>query len=105
MTIIELSPQEVQEQLAAGKILLIDVREPAEFQDERIAGARSMPLSSFDPHRLPAPGEQAVVFHCGIGKRSAMAIDRCAAAGVGHVTHLRGGLQAWRVAGLPTIAG
>jgi rhodanese-related sulfurtransferase len=34
-----------------------------------------------------------------------MALERCAAAGIGHVTHLKGGLQAWRAAGLPTIGG
>jgi rhodanese-related sulfurtransferase len=105
MTIIELAPEEVQRRLASREIVLVDVRETAEFQAEHIAGARSMPLSTFDPALLPAPESQDVVLHCGIGKRSAMALERCAAAGIGHVTHLKGGLQAWRAAGLPTIGG
>ena len=105
MKIVELSPQEVQAQLKSGKILLVDVREPNEYKAARIEGARLMPLSSFDPKALPSPEAQAVVLHCGIGKRSAMALEKCAAAGVGHVTHMRGGLQAWTAAGLPTVSG
>jgi rhodanese-related sulfurtransferase len=41
-------PTEVATLLRAGKVLLIDVREPAEFQTERIAGALLYPLSTFD---------------------------------------------------------
>lgn len=104
MKITELSPAEVQQALAGGKIMLIDVREPAEFKARRIQGAHSMPLSTFDPGQLPQPKDRAVIFHCGVGRRSAMAIEKCAAAGVAHSTHLRGGLDAWIAAGLPTVS-
>ena len=104
MKITELSPAEVQKALAAGKITLIDVREPAEFKVGRIEGAYSMPLSTFDPTQLPSPTDRVVVFHCGVGRRSAMAIEKCAAASVAHSTHLRGGLEAWLKAGLPTVS-
>ena len=56
--------------LNAGKLLLIDVREPGEFAAERIPGAFLYPLSSFDASALPADGERRVVFHCRSGKRS-----------------------------------
>lgn len=104
MKITELSPAELQQALAAGKITLIDVREPTEFKARRIQGAQSMPLSTFDPRKLPSPAERSVVFNCGVGRRSAMAIEKCAAAGVAHSTHLRGGLDAWIAAGLPTVS-
>jgi len=45
----DLTPTEVKTALDAGRILLIDVREPAEFAAERIHGALNFPLSTFDP--------------------------------------------------------
>jgi rhodanese-related sulfurtransferase len=61
-----------------------------------------MPLSGFDPAALPGGDATRVVFHCAGGKRSALAVARCRAAGVPADTHLRGGLAAWKAAGLPT---
>ena len=66
---------EVATLLRAGKLLLIDVREPAEFQAERIAGALLYPLSTFDAAALPEDGVRKVVFHCGSGKRSLTAAE------------------------------
>jgi rhodanese-related sulfurtransferase len=100
----ELAPKDVRAGLDRREILLVDVREPPEFAAERIHGALNFPLSTFDPRALPQEGERQVVFQCGSGKRSAMAVERCRAAGLEMNTHLAGGLGAWRAAGLPTIA-
>ena len=97
-----LSPADLTSLMQAHKITLVDVRERAEHDAERIEGAVLYPLSTFDPAKLPA-GE--VVFHCGSGKRSLSAIDRCVAAGAPHASHLRGGIAAWKQAGLPTKRG
>lgn len=99
----ELSPVEVHDQLLRQWIVVVDVREPAEYAQEHIPGAMLMPLSSFDPHALPAPGQRRVVFCCASGKRSAVAIRRCQESAVPATAHLRGGLQAWKAAQLPTI--
>jgi rhodanese-related sulfurtransferase len=99
----ELSPVDVDQLLRDGKILLIDVREPPEYAVERIKGALLFPLSSFDPAALPAAGDGEVVFHCGSGKRSAMAVARCLDRGFDHPAHMVGGIQGWKAAGLPTI--
>jgi len=101
MTIKNLSPQEVAALLAQDAIVLIDVREAGEFASAHIKGARLMPLSSFDPQALPDTGGKPVVFHCGIGGRSAKAVAACQAAGLAHDSHLQGGIQAWAAAGLP----
>jgi rhodanese-related sulfurtransferase len=79
---------------------LVDVREHHEIAAERIPGALAMPLSKFDPANLPK-GE--VVLSCLGGKRSAAALARCQEAGVAVNTHIRGGLMAWKAAGLPTV--
>jgi rhodanese-related sulfurtransferase len=98
---IELEPAEVNAGMAQGKLVLVDVREPNETAAERIPGAVLMPLSQFDPAALPK-GE--VVLTCLGGKRSALALARCREAGVPVKTHMRGGLTAWKAAGLPTTS-
>lgn len=98
----DLSPAQVRGLLDKGEILLIDVREPAEFAAERIHGALNFPLSTFDPRTLPHHADR-IVFQCGSGKRSAMAVQRCQAAGFDVDSHLAGGIAAWRAANLPTV--
>ncbi|HEX5378888.1 MAG TPA: rhodanese-like domain-containing protein [Phenylobacterium sp.] len=100
----DLNPQQVKAALDAHQILLIDVREPAEFAAERIHGALNFPLSTFDPGALPPAGDKLMVFQCGSGKRSAMAVEQCRKAGHAIDTHLAGGIMAWKSAGLPTVS-
>ncbi len=99
-----LEAAEVSRLLHAGKILLIDVREPAEYASERIDGALLYPLSTFDATMLPDDGARKVVFHCGSGKRSLTAAERRLGAGQKHAAHMGGGIAAWKAAGLPVIS-
>lgn len=99
----ELTPAEVHDALRHHKIVLIDVREPGEYVTERIHGALLSPLSTFDPAALPT-GSRRIVLHCGSGKRSAMAVAKCIAAGVPVTAHMAGGITAWKQAGLPTVS-
>jgi rhodanese-related sulfurtransferase len=87
--------------LDAGAAVLVDVRPPAMHAAERIPGARSVPLTpAFDPARLPPAEGRPLVVHCEIGVMSADAARRVAAAGR-EVYDLRGGIVAWKQAGLP----
>jgi rhodanese-related sulfurtransferase len=101
-TITDATPEQVRAWLQAGEILLVDVREANEYAFERIHGALLYPLSTFDPQALPTEGRR-LVLHCAGGKRSLTAAHKLQAAGHGHVTHLAGGIQAWKAAGLPVI--
>jgi len=98
----ELSPAEVSAGLRNGEITLIDVREPHEFAAGRIHGALNFPLSTFDPEALTVPADRVIVFQCGSGKRSALAVERCQQAGVDIDCHLAGGIAEWMAAGLRT---
>ena len=104
MTITNLEPAEVSRMLRERSILLLDVREPAEYEAEHIQGALLYPLSSFDTEMIPVPENLTVVFQCGSGVRSAKALQACAAAGMSFRHHLRGGIQAWKAAGFPTVS-
>ncbi len=99
----EVTALELQAMLAAGSVTLVDVREPNEFVAEHIAGAVNLPLSGFDPSALTATAGNTVVLQCAGGKRSGMALNKCASAKAAIDTHLGGGLAAWKAAGLPTV--
>ena len=101
-TVTNATPEQVNAWLQAGEILLVDVREANEYAFERIHGALLYPLSTFDPKALPTEGRR-LVLQCGSGKRSLMAAHKLQAAGHGDLTHLAGGIQAWKAAGLPVI--
>lgn len=101
----EVTPNELQALIADGSALVVDVRERDEFASGHIAGAVNLPLSRFDPAALPDPGARTLVLNCAGGKRSAMALSKCAVAEAAVDTHLAGGIAAWKAAGLPVTAG
>ncbi len=97
----EVTPRQVHDWLEAGAVLLVDVREPSEYEAEHIAGALLLPMSSLDAQYFPALEGRRVVLHCAIGKRSAVAARMLAAAGH-EVAHMPGGMDAWKDAGYET---
>jgi rhodanese-related sulfurtransferase len=100
--VTEYEPEEVKELLEAGRILLVDVREPMEYAVERIPGAVLYPLSTFEPAHLPADGDRMVVFHCAAGGRSLTAARQRMALGQPGA-HMAGGISQWRSDGLPVV--
>lgn len=96
----ELTPRQLDEMLRAGRAMVVDVREVDEFVAGHIPGAINMPLSGFRASQLPDPGDKLLVLSCAAGRRSAMALEKCAAAQSAVDTHLAGGFGAWRAAGL-----
>lgn len=103
-TLHELEAAEVHALMRAHKAELIDVREPPEFEAERIPGALLFPLSGFEAASLPVDPARRLILQCGTGRRSAMAAQKLFAAGFREATHLKGGITAWKLAGLPTTA-
>jgi rhodanese-related sulfurtransferase len=99
----DLTPTAILDDLKAGRILLVDVREPAEFANERIHGALLHPLSTFEPKSLPVDGSRRVVFQCGSGKRSRKALETFLKATGADAAHMAGGIAAWKSSGLPCI--
>ena len=99
----EFDPVSVRRLIADKKARLIDVREPEERARLFVQGSESMPLSVFDPGKIPASADQLIIFHCHAGARSRKALDRALAGGKGTFAHMRGGVQAWKAAGLPVV--
>jgi rhodanese-related sulfurtransferase len=97
----DLNPEEVARGLTEGTMVIVDVRESREVSVERIAGSLFVPLSMFDPGKIPDPRGRTVVFLCAAGVRSIRASEAAQAAGLPYDAHLMGGLKAWKAAGLP----
>ena len=100
--VTNLPPDEVAAGLRAGKMLLVDVREPNETSTEAYPDAVIVPLSSFDPAAIPDPQGKQVVFACRSGRRSITASVAAQDAGYPYKAHMAGGIIAWKAAGLPT---
>ncbi|MCP5036956.1 MAG: HigA family addiction module antidote protein [Rhodobacteraceae bacterium] len=98
----DVSPAQVQAWLENGEVLLVDVRETSEYEAEYIAGAMLLPLSSLDPEFFPVLPGRKVVLHCAIGKRSEAAAKMLIKAGHTGISHMTGGLNAWKDQGLET---
>ncbi|MGE4411477.1 MAG: rhodanese-like domain-containing protein [Sphingomonadales bacterium] len=99
----EIGPEELRAMIADGVALVVDVREPDEYASGHIEGAVNFPLSRFDPAKVPQEQGKATILQCAGGKRSGMALDRCAQAQAAIDTHLAGGIGAWKMAGLPLV--
>jgi rhodanese-related sulfurtransferase len=97
----DLNPAEVARGLTEGTMVIVDVREPPEVSAERIAGSLFVPLSTFDPRKIPDPQGRTVVFLCAAGVRSIKASQAAQEAGLPYDAHIMGGLKAWKAAGLP----
>ncbi len=92
----EYTPRELQDRLASGgPVLLVDVREVAEWNLVRLPGARLAPLSELDAHLASMPRDRDLVLYCKAGVRSVTAARRLHAAGFTRVWHLSGGLARW----------
>lgn len=89
------------EGLKAGRLRLIDIREPHEHARERIDGALLFPLSQAASANLALDAGATAVFHCKSGMRTAMNGAMLAAKVEGRALILDGGIEAWKRAGLP----
>jgi rhodanese-related sulfurtransferase len=92
----------LREQMERAPPLILDVRGPDEFDGPlgHIDGARNIPLPELMAYRPEIAGVgRPIVCVCLTDKRSAAAAAELAAAGIGPVSVLRGGMKAWREAG------
>ncbi len=77
------------------KPLLLDVREPWEFQTCQIAGSTEMPMRSVPARLAELPQDAPVVCICHHGARSMQVAAFLERAGFENVSNLTGGVHAW----------
>ena len=76
-------------------LVLIDVREPHEYQICRIPGSKLMPLGDVLKRMHELNSAEEIVVHCRSGVRSARAVEWLMKAGFRRVHNLKGGVLAW----------
>lgn len=84
---------------------IVDVRSAEEFAQGHLEGAINVPLPDIAAglaSGLPLDHEVPIVTVCKVGQRSLHAMILLKAIGHQRVKNLRGGIEAWREAGLPT---
>jgi rhodanese-related sulfurtransferase len=83
--------------------VLLDVREPKEFEGGRLPNAIHIPLSQLQSRaqELAKFSSRPVVAYCATGRRSRMATNALTRVGFKEIYNLHGGLQAWKKDGLP----
>jgi rhodanese-related sulfurtransferase len=92
---------EAKDMLAGDDTVIIDVREPHEYQDGHVPTATLIPVNTVFARREELPKDKKIIFVCAVGQRSALAAEMAAAAGVpaDRLYNLEGGTDAWRKAG------
>ncbi|MHB2022794.1 MAG: adenylyltransferase/sulfurtransferase MoeZ [Mycobacteriales bacterium] len=87
---------ELKEMFDRGEdFLLVDVREPAEYEIVRIPGAVLIPKGELPARLAELPQDRPVILHCKTGGRSAEALAMLKAAGFSSAKHVQGGVTAW----------
>ena len=83
------------ENAAREKPVLLDVREPWEFETCHIDGALTMPMNTIPGKLSELDAEQPIVCICHHGARSMQVANFLAEAGLTRVYNLSGGIAAW----------
>jgi len=88
--------EELQSKLRNQEVILIDVREPGEYQTECIAEATHIPLGEISVDKLPRQ-DKPIVIHCRSGARSQKACEKLLQQNPElQLYSLEGGIVAWQ---------
>jgi rhodanese-related sulfurtransferase len=100
----QISPQELKQKKERGEpFLLLDVREPVEFQFARIPDSILIPLAQLPSRLGELDPEQEIITVCHHGVRSLTALGILVKNGFTKVKNLTGGIDAYSVTADPSI--
>ena len=92
----EITPAEVKKKMDAHEpFVLIDVREPHEYQICSIPGSKLIPLGEVAKRMSELDSADEIVVHCKSGMRSAKAVDFLLKSGFRKIHNMKGGILAW----------
>mgnify|MGYP001163270266 CR=1 FL=1 len=101
----EITVEQLKAKQDAGeKFVLLDVREPYEYDIARIPGSKLIPLGELHSRLSELDTADEIVIHCKMGGRSAQAVRELQAAGFGKLWNVEGGITAWADRIDPSVA-
>ena len=87
--------REFMEKHPVGSYTLLDVRQPREYEESHIAGAKLVPLPQFSDLLGELDREKPTIVYCAIGGRSRVAAQMLAGNDFRNVFNLTGGIKSW----------
>ncbi len=101
----EVEPAAAREQVDAGHALVLDVREPDEYEQGHLPGAVWIPRGLLELRIEGVAHDRArpVLVYCAGGTRSVLAAHTLSLLGYQHVSSLAGGFSAWKAGGHPWV--
>ena len=102
----EIEPFEAQAEIEGGDVVLIDTREPHEYQEAHLENGKLVPPGLLaDEIAAAAPDKSArTIIYCRSGNRSATAAAQLEALGYENVASVAGGILLWQEQGLPVVS-
>ncbi|HXS47059.1 MAG TPA: molybdopterin-synthase adenylyltransferase MoeB [Solirubrobacterales bacterium] len=102
----EIEPFEASQEIEGGDVVLVDTREPHEYQEAHLEGGKLVPPGLLgDEIATAAPNKSArTILYCRSGNRSYKAAEQLQALGYEDVASMAGGILAWQEQGLPVVA-
>ncbi|QTN21158.1 rhodanese-like domain-containing protein [Rhizobacter sp. AJA081-3] len=89
----------------AGRVVLIDIREPNEHATGVARGARLLPMSQLGQRlgEISTDPKQPVLLICNTQNRSSRTLKALRERGYGHVRYVEGGMSEWARRGWPMV--
>jgi molybdopterin/thiamine biosynthesis adenylyltransferase/rhodanese-related sulfurtransferase len=102
----EIEPFEAAQEIEGGNVVLVDTREPHEYQEAHLENGKLVPPGLLrDEIAAAAPDKSArTILYCRSGNRSYKAAEQLEALGYTDVASMAGGILAWQEQGLPVLA-
>jgi molybdopterin/thiamine biosynthesis adenylyltransferase/rhodanese-related sulfurtransferase len=102
----EIEAFEAAQEIEGGDVVLIDTREPHEYQEAHLENGKLVPPGLLgDEIASAAPDKSArTIVYCRSGNRSFKAAEQMEALGYTDVASMAGGILAWQEQGLPVVA-
>ncbi|HEX6688294.1 MAG TPA: molybdopterin-synthase adenylyltransferase MoeB [Solirubrobacterales bacterium] len=102
----EIEPFEAAQEIERGDVVLIDTREPHEYQEAHLENGKLVPPGLLgDEIAAAAPDKAArTILYCRSGNRSYKAAEQLQALGYTDVASMAGGILAWQEQGLPVVS-
>jgi rhodanese-related sulfurtransferase len=102
--LIEIDVDELARLRQEGEVVLIDVRQPHEYEESHVPGAVLIPMAEVPDRTEEMPTDAPIYLICLSGARSGRAAEFWRGEGI-QAANIVGGMQAWEAAGFDVATG